>query len=72
MNEHRGEKSIADALRESEERFRVLVEGIALTIWETDASGMTIVDSPSWRAFTGQQKAPPLSGTALSCVVAAV
>ena len=54
MNKHLEEAAIAGALRESEERFRVLVEGIALTIWETDPSGSSIVDSPSWRAFTGQ------------------
>ena len=43
-----------DALRESEQRFRVLVEGAAQAVWETDASGRVLADSPSWRAYTGQ------------------
>ncbi|MFD2245035.1 PAS domain-containing sensor histidine kinase [Pontibacter ruber] len=42
------------ALRESEERFRNLVESYAQAIWETSATGEVIVDSPSWRAYTGQ------------------
>ena len=54
MTKQLGEAAIADALRENEERFRVLVEGIALATWETDAEGKTIVDSASWRALTGQ------------------
>jgi PAS domain S-box-containing protein len=43
-----------DRLRESEERFRVLVEAIAQATWETDAAGIVVADSPSWRAYTGQ------------------
>ncbi|HSN72792.1 MAG TPA: PAS domain-containing protein, partial [Steroidobacteraceae bacterium] len=42
------------ALAASEERFRVLVETTAQAIWETDASGSVVADSPSWRAYTGQ------------------
>lgn len=42
------------ALRESEQRFRNLVEASALAVWETDPEGIVVVDSPSWRAFTGQ------------------
>jgi PAS domain S-box-containing protein len=41
-------------LRESEGRFRALVEGSAQAVWETDAQGMVVTDSPSWRAYTGQ------------------
>ncbi|WP_194724635.1 CheR family methyltransferase [Noviherbaspirillum malthae] len=43
-----------DALRESEARFRMLVEGFAQAVWETDAAGRLIGDSPGWRAYTGQ------------------
>ena len=43
-----------DRLRESEERFRALVEAIAQATWETDAAGVVVADSPSWRAYTGQ------------------
>ncbi|HSI68705.1 MAG TPA: PAS domain-containing protein, partial [Gillisia sp.] len=42
------------ALRESEQRFRNLVEASALAVWETNPKGEVEVDSPSWRNFTGQ------------------
>ena len=48
--QHRAEQ----ALRESDARHRLLVESWAQALWETDASGVIIADSPSWRAFTGQ------------------
>jgi len=43
-----------EALREIEERFRALIEGWAQAVWETDAEGVVVADSPSWRAYTGQ------------------
>jgi PAS domain S-box-containing protein len=43
-----------DALRDSAERFRALVEEFAQAVWETDAQGLFVSDSPSWRAHTGQ------------------
>ncbi|MES2353013.1 MAG: PAS domain-containing protein [Pseudomonadota bacterium] len=43
-----------ERVRESEYRFRALVEGMAQAVWETDAEGTIITDSPSWRAYTGQ------------------
>jgi PAS domain S-box-containing protein len=45
-----------EALRESELRSRMLVEGIAQATWEADGSGVVVADSPSWRAFTGQSR----------------
>lgn len=42
------------ALRESEERFRVLVEAASQAVWEANAEGVVVKDSPSWRAYTGQ------------------
>jgi PAS domain S-box-containing protein len=47
-------KAGQEALRESEERFRSLVESWAQAVWETDAEGRVITDSPSWRTYTGQ------------------
>lgn len=41
-------------LTEREERFRRLVEPFSQAVWETDARGMVVTDSPSWRAYTGQ------------------
>jgi len=43
-----------NALRQSEERFRALVEASAQIVWTTNAEGNVVEDSPSWRAFTGQ------------------
>jgi PAS domain S-box-containing protein len=43
-----------ERLQESEERFRSLVESWAQAVWETDAEGRVITDSPSWRTYTGQ------------------
>jgi PAS domain S-box-containing protein len=42
------------ALRESEARFRSLVEPWAQAVWETAPDGLVVKDSPSWRAYTGQ------------------
>lgn len=39
---------------ESADRFRVLIESWAQAVWETDADGLVVRDSPSWRAYTGQ------------------
>lgn len=41
-------------LVESEERFRRLVEGAAVAVWEVDMQGRMAVPSPSWSAFTAQ------------------
>ncbi|WP_257458077.1 hybrid sensor histidine kinase/response regulator [Archangium lipolyticum] len=41
------------ALRESEERFRSVVQTSTASIWTTNAQGVPVEDSPSWRAFTG-------------------
>jgi len=38
----------------SEERLRVLTETATQAVWETDAAGRVVTDSPSWRAYTGQ------------------
>ena len=48
---------LADAgLRESEERFRALVEATASMVWTATNEGVVAEDSPSWRAFTGQTR----------------
>ncbi len=43
-----------EQLRQSEERFRALVEGFTQTTWEATAEGIIAADSPSWRSYTGQ------------------
>jgi PAS domain S-box-containing protein len=41
-------------LAESETRHRLLIGSGAQAEWETDAQGVVVADSPSWRAYTGQ------------------
>ena len=40
--------------RMDDQRFRVLVEGVAQAIWEAAPDGAVTTDSPTWRAWTGQ------------------
>ncbi|GGE08471.1 hypothetical protein GCM10011390_29450 [Aureimonas endophytica] len=47
-------RALERVLRESDARARALLEGLAQATWETDAEGVAIADSPSWRAYTGQ------------------
>ncbi|WP_326522732.1 PAS domain-containing protein [Sphingomonas sp.] len=42
------------ALRESDTRHRLLIESWTQAVWETDAAGVVVADSPTWRAYTGQ------------------
>ncbi len=44
-------------LRESEERFRTLIETSAAIVWTTTASGELTPPQASWTAFTGQAQA---------------
>ena len=45
---------IEAALLESETRHRLLIESWAQAVWESDADGGVVSNSPSWRAYTGQ------------------
>jgi PAS domain S-box-containing protein len=47
-------KRAEEALRQSEERFRSLVEATAAIVWNTPASGEFETEQPGWSAFTGQ------------------
>lgn len=42
------------AAADSEIRHRLLIESWTQAVWETDAAGVVVTDSPSWRAYTGQ------------------
>ena len=42
------------AVRQSEERFRCLVEATSQVVWTTDPAGDVVDEQPSWTAFTGQ------------------
>ncbi len=43
-----------EAVRETAQRFRALVDVSAQMVWTTDSQGNIVEDSPSWRIFTGQ------------------
>jgi PAS domain S-box-containing protein len=45
------------ALRESEARFRSLVQASAQMVWKTDAKGQIVSPVPDWTAITGQPSA---------------
>jgi PAS domain S-box-containing protein len=47
-------KQVQEAIRRSEERYRVLTEGISQIIWDTKAEGEFVSEQPAWSAFTGQ------------------
>jgi PAS domain S-box-containing protein len=47
-------REVEQQLRESEQRFRVLVDAIAEAIWETDAEGRVVEESATWLQYTGQ------------------
>lgn len=68
MKPSASEHAIAEALRESELRFRALVEGIALVVWETDPQGRLLNNSTNWQELTGA----PHQGTASACWLDAV
>jgi PAS domain S-box-containing protein len=42
-------------LRQSEERYRSLVQATAQVVWTAAPDGQILQDSPSWRAYTGQR-----------------
>lgn len=50
-------KRVERRLRESEERFRTLIETSAAIVWTTTPSGELSGPQPSWTAFTGQAPA---------------
>ena len=47
-------KAAEDALHQTAQRLRALVEASAQMVWTTDAQGGIVEESPSWREFTGQ------------------
>ena len=54
MDERTTTANLERRLTESETRHRLLIESWAQAEWETDHDGVVVVDSPSWRAYTGQ------------------
>ncbi len=53
--EERNERQQVEvALRESEERYRSLVDATTSLVWTTDREGLMKTPSPSWEAYTGQ------------------
>ena len=54
LKERTSQKLAEQALRISEAHHRLLIESWAQAVWEADAGGVVVDDSPSWRAYTGQ------------------
>ncbi|MEG3835077.1 PAS domain S-box protein [Microcoleus sp. Z1_C3] len=50
----RDRKIAEDVLKQSEERFRSLMEASAQIIWICNADGEMAIEQPTWSAFTGQ------------------
>lgn len=61
-------KQFEDDLRQSEERYRALVEATSAVTWHCPPSGMNVAPQPSWMAFTGQS-AEEMLGTGWSKAV---
>ncbi|WP_185020741.1 PAS domain-containing protein [Histidinibacterium lentulum] len=47
-------RAAIERLNDGDERHRLLLLSGAQAVWETDAAGVVVADSPSWRAYTGQ------------------
>ena len=47
------QRATEDALKERDTRQSLLLADIAQAVWEADADGLVVTDSPSWRAYTG-------------------
>lgn len=45
---------LLESLRESEQRFRTLIDASAQIVWTAAPDGSIVEDSAGWRAFTGQ------------------
>ena len=56
------------ATRESEERFRTLVEASTAIIWTADATGAFAAPQPNWNRFTGQTAQESLGWGRLDCL----
>ncbi len=52
-----GRKEFEENLRQSEERFRSLIDATASIVWTTTANGELCGDQPRWAEFTGQTQA---------------
>lgn len=55
-------------LRENEARLHALAQEFARIVWEAAGDGRFVVDSPSWRAATGQAREAWLAGRWLEAV----
>ena len=56
------------ATKESEERFRSLVEASAAIIWTADKTGAFVKPQPNWTRFTGQSAEAAMGWGRLACV----
>ena len=57
-----------NALRESEERLRVLVEGVPQQVWRAERGGLWTWSSPQWHRYTGLSEAESRGNNSLAAV----
>jgi len=50
------QKYLETQLKESEEKFHILIDSISEIFWETDADGRIVTEIPSWLTYTGQTR----------------
>ncbi len=61
-------KRAEDALRESEQRFRLLANSAPVMIWVSDRNGRCTYFNTTWLEFTGRALADEIAGGAMSAV----
>ncbi len=48
------QQAVLHECKQTERRYRALIEATAQIVWTTDANGHIVTELPSWSAFTGQ------------------
>jgi diguanylate cyclase (GGDEF)-like protein/PAS domain S-box-containing protein len=68
FNEITERKEAADALRDSEDRFRTLTESIPVAVYQADTEGRVVYVNPQWAVITGSSDHPTTYEEALEPV----
>ena len=63
------ERNQAEALRQSEERFRLMADAVPQIIWVTDPEGKIEFFNQPWRHYTGLDHTPETTAEAVAAVV---
>lgn len=63
------ERNQTEALRQSEERFRLMADAVPQIVWVTDHEGRTEFFNRQWSAYTGKVYKPATAGETAAAVV---